>query len=588
MALYREYRGIGGVTRTLDEVPRPCHMCLVKIVTMAQSIYQVTSALEQSRPRAGHRVPAVNGRRNKSRVHSDTESDDEEEEEEDTKDVRRCELELHSDVKRSDSETSHNENLQQIKSEQQSENSVKPSEFQSIHVEKRLEEVKEEENIMEENEDDQNVEEQNEDVSSLKTSRPKRSAGRSLFERNPDFALGREFAKILRQKTMKETRLIKLGKKIREENAQPQSPDKNVTDEGDESAPSGWKSPGFRSEQLSRLDEALSSAGWSAAIRSGKNMENEVFKEAKSEAEYVSGIQRLVEHFNKGSLSNSSSPERKLNSVLHSPPKVRRTVKPTRKILDGMDFRRKVAVSKVSCSECGNKFTKSKLKLHMESEHENKVGEETGEKCEDSGINLPSPRPPESVDTDNISIAESEMSISSNGTVGSSRPKRSTPPPRKTKTSSRSSTVTPLPDASNETETSQKVNLNIDKLTDRWCHKSQKPFQVVDEFTGGISDTDHSARSSPTENCHNSSPAYLLNNFSSADKVSARKCSLEDNDLDDGVRNADHDQGRPQRRKRSMEERHPDFVIDRQVKSTKIVTNSSPVSSPGRKSRNEI
>lgn len=42
VALYREYRGIGGVTRTLDEVPRPCHMCLVKIVTMAQSIYQVT------------------------------------------------------------------------------------------------------------------------------------------------------------------------------------------------------------------------------------------------------------------------------------------------------------------------------------------------------------------------------------------------------------------------------------------------------------------------------------------------------------------------------------------------------------------
>ena len=39
VALYREYRSIGGVTRTLDEVPRPCHMCLVKIVSMAQSIY---------------------------------------------------------------------------------------------------------------------------------------------------------------------------------------------------------------------------------------------------------------------------------------------------------------------------------------------------------------------------------------------------------------------------------------------------------------------------------------------------------------------------------------------------------------------
>ena len=109
----------------------------------------------------------------------------------------------------------------------------------------------------------------------------------------------------------------------------------------------------------------------------------------------------------------------------------------------------------------------------------------------------------------------------------------------------------------------------------------------MDEFVGSDSETDHSTRSSLTDNCHNSSSAYLLNNFTSADKVGARKCSLEDNDLDDGVKN-DTDQGRPQRRKRSMEERHPDFVIDRQVKISKIVTNSSPVSSPGRKSRNEI
>ena len=109
----------------------------------------------------------------------------------------------------------------------------------------------------------------------------------------------------------------------------------------------------------------------------------------------------------------------------------------------------------------------------------------------------------------------------------------------------------------------------------------------MDEFVACGSDSDHSLRSSLTDNCHNNSPAYLLNNFTSADKADARKCSLEDNELDDGVKsNADRE--RPQRRKRSMEERHPDFVIDRQVKSSKIVTNSSPSSSPGRKSRNEI
>jgi len=571
VALYREYRGIGGVTRTLDEVPRPCHMCLVKIVSMAQSIYQVTSALEQSRPRSSvHRQPVANGRRSQSRAHSDTGSDDmAEEEEEDTKDVRRCELELHSDVKRSDSVASQNETLQPSNSDSQSENCVEPSKIPSskmIHSEGELDEKEKSENIKEE----QCMEkEQKKDVSNLYSSRPKRSAGRSLFERNPDFALGREFAKILRQKTMKETRLIKLGKKIRDESAKvadfatanPQSPEKNMIEDAGESAPSGWKSSEFRSEQLSRLDEALSSAGWSAAIRSGKNMENNVFKEAKSETEYVSGIQRLVDHFNKGSLSNSNSPERKSNCVPHSPPKVRRTVKPTRKILDGMDFRRKVVVSKVSCSECGDKFTKSKLKIHMESVHENKIEEEAEENSE---TRTSSPPPAEAVDTDNISIAESELSISSNGTGGSSRPKRSTPTPIKAKSSSRSST--PLPVPSNNTDASQ---------------------TVMDEFVVSGSDSDHSARSSMTDNCHNNSSAYLLNNFTSVDKAGVRKCSLEDNELDDGIK-SNADQGRPQRRKRSMEERHPDFVIDRQVKSSKIVTNSSPSSSPGRKSRNEI
>ena len=464
VALYREYRGIGGVTRTLDEVPRPCHMCLVKIVTMAQSIYQVTSALEQSRLRSsGYREPAVNGRRIKSREHSESGSDDAEEEEEDvTKDVRRCELELHSDVK-SDSVTSQNENLQPNNSDLQSEISVKPSEIPSsknLHSERELQENEKAEIVKDE---DVTCEEQKEEVSNMCYSRrPKRSAGRSLFERNPDFALGREFAKILRQKTMKETRLIKIGKKLREESAKvadletdpPGSSDKNTMEDDDESTQSGWRTSEFRSEQLSRLDEALSSAGWSAAIRSGKNMENEVFKEAKSETEYVSGIQRLVEHFSKGSFSNSSSPERKSNSIPHSPPKVRRTVKPTRKILDGMDFRRKVVVSKVSCSECGNKFAKSKLKLHMESVHDNKAEEEAEEKEEDSEEHTAYP-PAEAVDTDILSIAESEMSISSDGT---GRPRRSPQTPIKAKSSSRSSTVTPLPDHSNEMETSQTVN----------------------------------------------------------------------------------------------------------------------------------
>ena len=57
-----------------------------------------------------------------------------------------------------------------------------------------------------------------------------------------------------------------------------------------------WKSEDFRAEHLAKLDHALSSAGWSQAIRSGKNMEKEVFKNSSSEAEYVAGITRLVAH----------------------------------------------------------------------------------------------------------------------------------------------------------------------------------------------------------------------------------------------------------------------------------------------------
>ena len=64
------------------------------------------------------------------------------------------------------------------------------------------------------------------------------------------------------------------------------------------------------------------------------------------------------------------------------------------------------------------------------------------------------------------------------------------------------------------------------------------------------------------------------------DRNKARKCSLEDNDLEDGGCDdgsvkvvygggGQGQSGRPQRRKRSMEERHPDFVMELPVKSVK-------------------
>jgi len=46
VALYREYRGIGGETKQLDVEPKPCQLCMVKIVNMAQAVYVVTSTVE--------------------------------------------------------------------------------------------------------------------------------------------------------------------------------------------------------------------------------------------------------------------------------------------------------------------------------------------------------------------------------------------------------------------------------------------------------------------------------------------------------------------------------------------------------------
>ncbi|XP_023342019.1 uncharacterized protein LOC111711804 isoform X2 [Eurytemora carolleeae] len=56
-----------------------------------------------------------------------------------------------------------------------------------------------------------------------------------------------------------------------------------------------WQLDSFRSDQLMQLDKALAKAGWK--VGSGKNMEKEVFKNAKSKTDYIAGIKRLVSHF---------------------------------------------------------------------------------------------------------------------------------------------------------------------------------------------------------------------------------------------------------------------------------------------------
>ena len=410
---------------------------------------QVTSALDQSRSNHSEvsnlNQTDVNGRNSKkaldvSEEDSPDNDDEEEEEEEDrTKDCRKSSRERKV---RSSHVTSQNINLHENKSSTIESSSEVPGSSDNVSEVGHNDEL---------NNDDNPVTSEN--VSQSGSGRPRRSAGRSLFERNPDFALGREFAKILRQKSIKETsRLKKVRKRLNDERRAADSSKVEVSPTEDQGEPvigghnggeveaeEGWRSSDFRSQQLSRLDLALSSAGWSAAISSGKNLEDRVYNDSNSEAHYVSGIQKLIKHFNKGSISkqvNSDTLPVKMSSKSQNiPVKNKRVVKPTRKILDGLDFRRKVATPKISCSECGDKFAKSKLKLHIENVHS--PPEKVGDKDEAGG--------------DNISMTSgSEVSLPSAGARA-----------RAPRSVSRTPSAASLSDKpQHDTEISRKVNIN--------------------------------------------------------------------------------------------------------------------------------
>ena len=283
--------------------------------------------------------------------------------------------------------------------------------------------------------------------------RPKRTAGRSLFERNPDFALGREFARILRQKGSKDKiRFKKAHKKVADVPETCVIIETDAADTTQLAEEETWKSVKFRSQHLSKLDEALNSAGWSQAISSGKNMENEVFKTSETELEYVTGIQKLIEHFKKGSVAKTpklSSPKAVVKSqeIRH-----KRVVKPTRKILDGLDFRRKVLVTKISCHICGRKFVKSKLKPHIEAMHSDEA--ETVQETEKTVVKDREPS------VDNISIAESEISINSLASVKSNKSSKSVGSIKSSASSNRStkSSKSNGSEKSNKSSSSDKSN----------------------------------------------------------------------------------------------------------------------------------
>ena len=79
----------------------------------------------------------------------------------------------------------------------------------------------------------------------------------------------------------------------------------------DEDSLEVWKSERFRLEHRKMLEFALSQwSGWNSAIRTGSDMEKEVFKKAASQEEYLAGINRLVTQFKK-----RSSPSVKNNAI---------------------------------------------------------------------------------------------------------------------------------------------------------------------------------------------------------------------------------------------------------------------------------
>ena len=396
VALYREYRGIGGVTTTLDETPRPCHLCLVKIVNMAQSIYQVTTAI-QPRPSAS-----------KSCDESDTETE-----------VFRN-IKSPGGLASEDSDDSQFTKNSEASQEMKSKPDFKHEDDKDLLAVRETSESKEE-----------SVASASEDKSGHGVrARPRRSAGRSLFERNPDFAMGSQFARLLRQKGLREgkpkgrrEREAVVGEKVVNKN----SSHKDSSDqEEEEEEEADWRHSTFRASQLSRLDEALSVAGWVPAIGNGRNLETKVFKTSSSQSEYVAGINQLIKHFSRPNQTSLS----RLKPVLG-----KRTVKPTRKILDGLDFRRKPKKTKT---------LKSKLRSHLEVEHSNK-SDNDGSHLVDEAEKVPE----KSDIKDNISVCDSELSMSSHGTNDSyerSQNSKSRPVGRKKASLTRETFVVPEPD----------------------------------------------------------------------------------------------------------------------------------------------
>merc|ERR1719154_820308 len=430
-----------------------------------------------------------------------------------------------------------------------------------------------------------------------------------------------------------------------------------------------WKSESFRSEHLAKLDHALSSAGWSQAIRSGKNMEKEVFKNSKTETEYVAGINRLVAHFNRGNsvvklsvakeLTSNSQGETKSSvkqhqqtsdkiikpgneklktsiSKMNDPPgsvpalKEKRVVKPTKKIIEkklnaeSLKGVKKVAKTwsrrKVNCPMCGQPQFKTKLKEHLLVFHKSSPQLPCSEVKNTSKNELENP--PNSVNqilNPEGSVSESEESVSSQSVTsstdsrgranavrsqfqyivktsksgkqgrkyievgdGSSSSNSSVVPEHDTSKSELKSAFVNKPNFEN-TPGARKVATPGSKVTsdtkqttvksmvpaeverqsevikymkeDEIRHEAAVSEKVVDEFAGSSSESEFSE---PQNHIVGTLNAYYLNKNSPEEEDDVTALTI---DSVASVASVTPTKDRPQRRKRSMEDIHPDFVM---------------------------
>jgi len=481
VALYNEYKGVGGAPKSLYAEPRPCFLCMVKIVNVAQAVFVLSTTLDagsvRKREEEEHRPPRqlpLNLKGISKLAGGDQNGSGQEKDLKVTKIVnitpsvprpgrdsvcqspkvgtegspslnpspkrrgrpkrvsgrsigeRNPGFQVEQDLGPPQLTPSDNIDCAEPLSSESNNNPAPPSHSQT-RSSRGVKRSKSSKDVSEEEKD--SVSENRDGSKPPKTpvlpplSRPRRSGGRSFHERNPDFSSeslpvasgppaslilsGKEVAKTEDKKGPTDKSTVtairtRRSTSINEESLEihPASSKVDGVEEDDDDI-----SPDLRTEQLARLDAAVSGAGWSRAVRSGSNMEREVFTNSSgSKAQYLGGIERLVRHFNtqpeaeqanepaprarktparsindeaeKWEVKTKAGDDEETNGLATSnEKKVSGAVveKPAAKKEAGGPKVKKVSKvwskNKLSCPQCGETFSRLKLSEHLAEKH---------------------------------------------------------------------------------------------------------------------------------------------------------------------------------------------------------------------------